>query len=310
MTYVALRTLANPPGRTLRRVAASYRYAFVKVVSEAMRDARSIVDFEALVTALRAFDMRTVEVLMYLPEARVERTLTTAARKGEKLSEIYLKILNAAAESVRCPNAKCLTTAFDKTNEQAVMWAENHAAELVVEITDESRAAVRSVILRSFNEGIPPRQAALMIRDAVSLTEKQANAVVNLHQRILTSPGNLVRAGKIAIRVPQGGFATEQLDRVLSSYSDRLLAKRAQMIARTETMTASNQGQEQLWNQAVQRGHLSGRERRVWMIGPKPCSICEGLEGTTASLRGTFDGGITGPPAHVGCVCTTGLVMA
>ena len=89
---------------------------------------------------------------------------------------------------------------------------------------------------------------------------------------------------------------------------------RAERIARTETMYASNEGQSLLWDQAVEEGLLTGKERQVWITTPddRLCPICEPMEGVEIALDGEFDvdgEGIDGPPAHPNCRCTVGLVV-
>jgi hypothetical protein len=87
---------------------------------------------------------------------------------------------------------------------------------------------------------------------------------------------------------------------------------RAETIARTEVMTASNRGQQEAWSQAEDAGLLTGDEKQVWIVTPddRLCPICEPLEGETAPLGGTFrveGDDIDGPPAHPRCRCTIGL---
>jgi hypothetical protein len=89
---------------------------------------------------------------------------------------------------------------------------------------------------------------------------------------------------------------------------------RAEEIARTETMTASNVGQQDAWDQAVDDGLLTGDEVQEWIVTPddRLCPICEGLEGVQAGLGEMFaaDGEqYDGPPAHPNCRCTVGLAL-
>lgn len=198
---------------------------------------------------------------------------------------------------------------FDTTNPEAVRWAEEHAAELVTEISESSRSAVRSIIERCFVEGIPPRDAARLIRDAVRMTKAQAQAVMNLRRAILENPGRLLYAGKTPIRVPLDGMPAQRLDAVLQSYADRLTRQRALSIARTETIAASNQGQTELWRQAIDNGQLPKDVKRVWIAAPseRTCEQCLALDGVEATMDETFDG-IANPPAHPMCRCSTGLV--
>lgn len=88
---------------------------------------------------------------------------------------------------------------------------------------------------------------------------------------------------------------------------------RAETIARTETMDASNEGQQEAWDQAVEEGLLKGDENQVWIISndERLCPICASLEDQLAPLGEIFtsDEGdeFDGPPAHPRCRCTLGL---
>lgn len=87
---------------------------------------------------------------------------------------------------------------------------------------------------------------------------------------------------------------------------------RAEKIARTESMRAANEGQQQLWDQATEAGFLTGLESKVWITTPddRLCPVCEPLDGQTVALDDTFDvdgDSIDAPPAHPNCRCTMGL---
>ena len=87
---------------------------------------------------------------------------------------------------------------------------------------------------------------------------------------------------------------------------------RADKIARTETMRASNEGLLETWAQAEEAGILTGTEQKEWITTPddRLCPVCEPLDGVNVALDGTFsvDGAeIDAPPAHPNCRCTMGL---
>lgn len=108
----------------------------------------------------------------------------------------------------------------------------------------------------------------------------------------------------------------EQFDvRELASQIESLVGDdaRAETIARTETMRASNEGQKQLWDQATVAGLLTGDEKQEWIVTPddRLCPICEPMDGETTPLDGKFrlntGESVDGPPAHPNCRCTIGL---
>jgi SPP1 gp7 family putative phage head morphogenesis protein len=87
---------------------------------------------------------------------------------------------------------------------------------------------------------------------------------------------------------------------------------RAETIARTEVMRASNEGQLQAWEQATSAGLLIGTEEKEWIVTPddRLCPICEPLDGVRVGMRESFDtevGRLEGPPAHPNCRCVLGL---
>jgi SPP1 gp7 family putative phage head morphogenesis protein len=88
---------------------------------------------------------------------------------------------------------------------------------------------------------------------------------------------------------------------------------RADVIARTESMKAANEGQRQLWEQAQDKGLLGKNAQQEWIVGDdeKLCPICQDMDGVQVGLDEDFnvDGeDIDGPPAHPNCRCTVALV--
>ena len=102
------------------------------------------------------------------------------------------------------------------------------------------------------------------------------------------------------------GTLDDSYDAILASVGD---ADRAQLIARTEVMTAAHEGQRAGWGAAVESGLLSADATVAWMTAGDPCPECEALDGVTRPLDGTYPSpGGDGPPLHPNCRCTEGIV--
>jgi SPP1 gp7 family putative phage head morphogenesis protein len=177
--------------------------------------------------------------------------------------------------------------AFDVANPEAIAWAERNAARLVTDITTEAQAAIRTIVTDAFANGVSPSETAKLIRASIGLTERDAQAVMNAQLKW------------IAEGVTN---ATERAEK----YAAKLTRRRAQTIARTETMRAANEGQQQLWEQAREAGLLDRTAKKVWIVAD-PCPICAGMSGETVRIDQTFSIG-GDPPAHPNCRCTVGLV--
>ena len=197
---------------------------------------------------------------------------------------------------------------FDVTNENALAWAREHAGELVTAISEGQRAVINDLIVRMFDEGISVRDAMPILKNIVGLNDMQAGAVSNAYNVLATSePGDRVEIGSKTVTVPDDG----DFDDILSGYSERLLDDRAEMIARTETMSAANAGTAEMWDQAVEEGLLTGNEYKQWIAtdDEKTCPECGELDGETVPLDEDFSIG-DDPPAHPNCRCTMGIVDA
>lgn len=216
--------------------------------------------------------------------------------------------LRGAQANIRtlAPVIPFLPIAFDVTNPLALLWITHHTGELITGFADVS--GIRKIIARAFNEGIPPKSAAQLIRSVIGLTERQGDAVINLANWIRRSAGLTVQAGSKTIRVPSKGADEAFITKQTNAYADRLKKDRALMIARTETLKASNRGQRMLWEQAIEKGLLSDDDERIWIATPdeRTCDECEPLDGEHVTMDEEFSVG-EDPPIHPNCRCTVGL---
>lgn len=110
---------------------------------------------------------------------------------------------------------------------------------------------------------------------------------------------------KAITKAVAGGGIRDAYDEIADAVGD---AARAELIARTEIMTAANQGQRTAWSDAVDEGLLSSNSRVAWIATDGACAeICEPMDGQTRDLDGGYDGQEP-PPAHPNCRCTEGIV--
>src|SRR5574340_724298 len=160
----------------------------------------------------------------------------------------------------------------------------------------------------------------------IGLTQNQLQAVRNFREMLETQPtmevlnralrdkrfdSTLLKAIKTGQRLRQ-----EQIDAMVGRYFDRALNYRAKMIARTETLRASNAGAQELWRQAREQGLLRAENtRRVWIVtdDERLCPNCEEVPDMNeggVGLDEDFDtplGPIQVPPLHPHCRCTVAL---
>jgi SPP1 gp7 family putative phage head morphogenesis protein len=160
------------------------------------------------------------------------------------------------------------------------------------------------------------RAAAKPVDIRMQFDATSPHAVAWIQEHAAETVDGITKATRQAIADSVERALTEQfsIDDLIKEISDDIGdADRAEVIARTETMRASNQGLLESWDQATDKGLLTGSELKVWIVTPddRLCPICEPLDEEKRELDDTFnvDGDeIDGPPAHPRCRCTLGLV--
>lgn len=184
---------------------------------------------------------------------------------------------------------------FDATNEAAQRVAGRQAAAMVTNVSAETEAALRALVVRSIREGIPPFDAARMIESMVGMTTPQAMAAMNFRENLINS-----------------GLTLERVNTLTDRYIAKKIRERARNIARTETLSALNRGTLESWRQAKREGLLSKDAQKEWIVTLDEllCPICAPLDGQTVLVSKPFQtvvGERMNPPAHPSCRCTAGI---
>ena len=93
------------------------------------------------------------------------------------------------------------------------------------------------------------------------------------------------------------GEGIPQIADRIESVFDEATGYRSQMIARTETIAASNYAAEEGYSQS---GVVEGKE---WLTAPGCCEACEDVNGEIVGLNEPFSSGDMFPPLHPNCLC-------
>lgn len=177
-------------------------------------------------------------------------------------------------------------------------WVSLHSTRLTTEVSESTLDGIHEVVRNGIMGHQDPREIARAVKPLIGLRSDQMRAAER----------------RFAELVAGGAPQSRAMDRAMA-YGRKLLAQRSQLIARTEVMTANNQGLVQAWNSAASQGLVLPQARRVWVASTtsdRTCDICKGYAGQEAELNGEFTNKETGatckaPPAHPSCRCSQGL---
>ncbi len=224
----------------------------------------------------------------------------------EDLAPIEDAILAATTRTAEITAGE-LALDFQLVNPRAVRFAQETAAALVQGVDVETMKAIRDIIVHAQTTGLDIRTQRNLISDVVGLTRRDAAAVERFTQGLFESGASQ-------------SFIRAQRERM----ARRLLLRRAENIARTETIRAANMGTQLAWESALDAGLLPQGVQKVWIAteDSRTCPICMALDGQVVEVVGGFELGETAegplkrpittrtPPAHPSCRCTIGISEA
>lgn len=169
---------------------------------------------------------------------------------------------------------------FDETNDRAVRRARENRYELVNGFTQEQREITRNIIVDGMQRGVNPREMARDLRDSIGLTPYQEQIVRNYRRQLEQGQyasaadrrlvnGRDTRSLQAAQERGQA-LSPARIDKLVENYRQGWIDYRAETIARTEGLRAANDGSEDLYEQAIERGDVEANELvKEWHAGPK-----------------------------------------
>lgn len=276
--------------KRLHAIADAYLAAFDQAFVAAVDDLRDKLTQEAIIRALESGR----------PAVLVGQIDWATAFEDPLLANwqplVQSILAEAGAEAVQMFE---FSFRFNLDNPYSQQYIREHTAELVREVSQETKDAIRGVLEDAFRSGGHPREQARRIRNLVGLTQRQAGAVQRCHLNLL-----------------ERGVAEERAAKLAERYAQKLLRYRATNIARTETLMAANAGQESAVRVAEGKGLIDPAiTKRRWIVTPdeKLCPrICVPMAGVEVPYDQPFQtpvGEMWYPPAHPSCRCAWGLVV-
>lgn len=238
---------------------------------------------EAFLTFLQ--DTRSNAVLRAVREALETRDTDAAlriadsyvARLGNVIPQVFQNIgISEGARLYQALGAQFPRVAitFDPAHTRAAALMRQNALSFVREFTQQQRATTQRALTQAFLDGAGPREAAQAFRDSIGLTTSQWDAVANYRRLLEEGSAEALsreyrdrRYDRTVDRAVREGepLSRTQVNTMVDRYQDRMLAARAETIARTESLRMVNQAREEALNQVIeQTGMARDRITRVW----------------------------------------------
>lgn len=282
--------------------------AIEQQVNQAFAKLRSIVTMEQLAAAIESNTLD--QVLEGVDFANFQTDLQNALRVTilavvDKAGTESAKLLQDQVAGAPAPlpedhQKSSWKVQYSPSSQAAVDWAKQYTANLVSQVTDETKKAIREAVVAGIQagktnagrRGQPIAGIAKDIHPLIGLTTQQAATLGNYRTQLE------------AQATPQ-----PQVDKLVAKKAAELLRGRAELIAKTEGIKAMNQGQYFTWQQAVADKTLNDSyTRRIWVTygDERVCPVCAGLSTQTVKMDEPFidmnGTPLMTPGAHPACV--------
>jgi hypothetical protein len=204
---------------------------------------------------------------------------TTAVRAG-----------NYVIENLPAPVK--LDLRYDLKNPSIQRYLDNRTGSLVHDISMDTQRVIQQAVASSWEMAVTPDKVASQIKGSIGLLPRHATAVDNYRDELTAQ-----------------GASPLRIEELVGKYQDRLLDYRANMIARTETRFATNQGQLDIWKAAANQDLIDRHTaKKVWYTDGNPCEICDPMDGVAVPLDGFWTlntGDVVEIPteSHPHCFC-------
>lgn len=265
----------------VEKLEPSIRKAFM----DAMQDWRDKIDWRRLIAALERYDVEGAISSLNLSPAALSAF-------GEAKRAAFVEGGAAAVDEVNLPPGSTIAIRFDMSNPAAERWIAENVGNRITQIVEEQIQVVRSTILAGYGEGNHPDRIALEIGGrivdgrrtggVIGLANPQMDYVNSMRARLQSGDKEQLRAilsgmslrdkryDKLLRRHIKSGLPipAEQITRMVERYSDKLLASRAETVARSETGMAVMGGRYEEWRQATEQfGYDPSAVIKTWVHG-------------------------------------------
>jgi len=269
--------------RIADKMAPSVRKDFLKAIAKAQKD----IDLGKLEKALKAGNFKAAE------------NLIDWAAFGLALNKINQALAQVFKEAAKVAGKTFLpdigiTQSLTLSNIEAEKWIAQNAAQLITNVGEETKKAIKEIILRGQKDGIAPKKTAKEIRNLIGLTDRDARAVQNFKARL--EIGNK--------------FTPEQVDKQVAKYYQKKLKERAETIAINETQIAAKEGNRAILDQALKENYINTAEwERRWLTTPddRRCDRCLAMHGQITELDKPYSSGDMTPHLHIKCRCSESI---
>lgn len=277
-----------------------------------MEDWREAMDLSAFIRALSNNDMSAAIASLHLDPAALTKFLDSIARAYRVAGQVTV----APWPKVKSPTTGArFKISFDARDPIAEAWVRQNSSTLITDITNTQRDAIQRMLEAGLAQGDNPTVTALDIVGRIGQNGKRQGGVIglsgvqseylaNAKYELKSDDSTLLRNylnrelrdkrfdGSVYAAIDSGKpIDSETRTRMLTSYSNKMLKLRGDIIGRSETLPALHAAQEEAVRQAISQDVLSAQNvKKVWRSAhdARVRHSHRRMDGQTVKFDGTF----------------------
>jgi hypothetical protein len=286
------------------RTLAPELVAAILAAFKLIRERMPMAEVERLIRAGRITEV----VNAAAPADLIERALnpsTQALTQG---------VLRSARQTIPLlpARARDIIVGFNELNPNIIDAIRALDTATIRTLVPEMQTAIRQSVEAGIRDGINPRAMARELRETIGLAPNQSEAVRNFRRKLeggpraavykdaLDSPLRDRRFDSVVRRAMANGekLTPAQIDRMVSAYQRRFIARNAETHARTAALDAQKVGQQLAWEESKASGALGDAEViAVWVtnLDGRERPEHNAANGITRPLDGVYSTGQSYP---------------
>ena len=184
---------------------------------------------------------------------------------ADAVNEAYIRAGQSTAAVIAAAANRPLIN-FNSTNNRAVARMSITRGRLIQAMRENEQARLAVTLSEGLKDGLRMDEIARTFRDGLGLTPHQQKSVSNF-RRLLETGDRQALSRTLRDRrfdptlnrllgADGEGLSAAQVDRMVERYEQRFIAHRSNVISRTESVRAVHEGDEDMWQQAVDNGSV------------------------------------------------------
>lgn len=260
------------PGERLFDIAARFETPIREAFLSAVSQIKEQTDLEELEQQLRENGLAGATA--FFQNLQVNQVFTAAM--AIPLQEAISASGRLAFSFIPGPAVVNEAFVFNPLVRESAEAIRNYELDLIQQVSNNTRAAVRNAVEADIISGRNPRETARTFRETIGLTPRQEQAVRN-YRRALEQLDPVALQRKLRDRRFDGSvrrainesrpLPQDQIDRAVQRYRERYIRHRSEVIARTESLRAISIGNHQANLQMIAQGSIDPEMvRRFWIF--------------------------------------------